>query len=117
MKFECSQKVNVSPVSEKVIGSSANLQNISVTPIDIGFSDGEENMQIGVNEEEVDHSQVKNTDENTDVAFEDILHEVLLSNFEDSDGTPAQFLPTEVRTTDLDVQEMVVTGILICFTK
>lgn len=74
-------------------------------------------MQIGVNEEEVDHSQVKNTDENTDVAFEDILHEVLLSNFEDSDGTPAQFLPTEVTTTDLDVQEMVVTGILICFTK
>ena len=116
-KFESSQKKSISPASWEMIGSSTNLLNISVTPIDIGFSDGEENMRIGVNKEEVDHSQMKNTDENTDVAFEDILDEVRLSNFEDSDGTPARFLPTEVRTSILDVQEMVVTGILICFTK
>jgi hypothetical protein len=109
-KFESSQKISVSPASGEMIGSPTNLLNISVTPIDIGFSDGEEKMRIGVNEEEIDQSLVKNTDENTDVPFEDILDEVRLSNFEDSDGTPAQFLPTEVRTSDLDFQEMVVTG-------
>jgi hypothetical protein len=59
--------------------------------------------------------------ENTDVAVQDTLDEVHSSSFEDSDGTPVQVLPTdpsnEVETSDLDVHELVTTGIFICFAK
>jgi len=63
---------------------------------------------------------VENTDENADVAVQDTLDEVHSSSFENSDGTPVQVLPTdpiEVETSDLDVHELVFTGILICFPK
>jgi len=61
----------------------------------------------------------KITDENSNATVEDILDKVHSSSFEDSNGTPVQVLPTdpsnEVETSELDVHEMVVTGILICF--
>lgn len=64
---------------------------------------------------------VENTDENTDVAVVDTLDEVHSSNFEDSDGKPVQVRSTdpsnEVETSDLDVHEFVVIGILICIPK
>jgi len=53
-----------------MIGSPANLLKISVTPNDIRFADREENMRTGVDEEEVDHSQVKKIDENTNMTVE-----------------------------------------------
>lgn len=63
VKFESLQK-NTSPASEKMNGSSTRLLNNPVTPRDIDFCDGEESMSIGVDEEQVDPSEVKKIDEN-----------------------------------------------------
>ncbi|XP_058779076.1 uncharacterized protein LOC131653055 [Vicia villosa] len=56
----------------------------------------------------------KSTDDNTNVNVENTLDEVHSSSFGDSDGTPVQFLKTnplsEVDTSDLDADKMVVTG-------
>ena len=65
VKFESLQKKNTNPASEKMSGSSTGLLNNPVTPRDIDFCDGEENMPIGVNEEQVDPSEVKKIDEST----------------------------------------------------
>jgi len=72
VKFECSQKVNVSPVSEKVIGSSTKLTNNTLTPKEIGFTDVEKNTQIVVDEEQVDHNEVKKIDDNVKVTVENM---------------------------------------------
>ena len=56
-KSEFSQKMSVSPASGEMTGSSTNLLN----------------MRIGVDEEQVDPSEVKKIDENT-VTVEAILN-------------------------------------------
>ena len=54
MKFESSEKMSIAPASEKLIGS--------LTPRDIGVCGVEENILIGVNQEQDDHGQEKMMD-------------------------------------------------------
>jgi hypothetical protein len=54
VKFESSEKMSIAPALEKLIGS--------LTPRDIGVCDVEENIPIGVNQEQDDHGQEKRMD-------------------------------------------------------
>jgi hypothetical protein len=55
-----------------VIGSSNKLTNNTVTSKEIGFIDAEKNMQIGVDEEEGDHNEVKKIDDIVKVTVENM---------------------------------------------
>lgn len=54
--------MSITTTSEKLIGSSTKLLSNSPTPRDIAICDVEENLQIGVNQEQDDHDQEKTMD-------------------------------------------------------
>lgn len=61
---------------------------------------------------------ITNDDGKTNVTIEQFTDELQSSTFEDSDGTPVQFLPNDALSevkTDFNVHEMVVSGTVNCF--
>ncbi|CAK8532809.1 unnamed protein product [Lathyrus sativus] len=56
VKFESSRKMSLTLTPEKMIDSSPKLLNNSGTPTNFGFCDVDENLQVGANKENIDHS-------------------------------------------------------------